>query len=100
MDDISIKSPLQSARATGPVSNSRTTAGPVTFGQMLTDSINKVNQQQVEADKSIENLVTGKQTDIHQTMIVTEKAKISFELLMKIRNKVVSAYETVMRTPV
>ncbi len=100
MDDISIKNPLQSPRATGPASNSRTTAGSVSFGQMLKDSIHKVNQQQVEADKSIENLVTGKQTDIHQTMISAEKARISFELLMQIRNKVVSAYETIMRTPV
>ena len=70
------------------------------FGSMLTDSLKQVNRLQVEADSSINDLATGKQTDIHQTMIAMEKASISFELLMQIRNKVISAYDRIMRMPI
>jgi flagellar hook-basal body complex protein FliE len=67
---------------------------------MLTDSIQQVNRFQVEADSSINDLSTGKQPDIHRTMIAMEKASISFELLMQIRNKVISAYDKIMRMPI
>ena len=66
---------------------------------MLTDSLKQVNRLQVEADSSINDLTTGKQPDIHRTMIAMEKASISFEMLMQIRNKVISAYDKIMRMP-
>jgi flagellar hook-basal body complex protein FliE len=69
------------------------------FGKMLTDSLKQVNRLQVEADSSINDLATGKQLDIHRTMIAMEKASISFEMLMQIRNKVISAYDKIMRMP-
>ena len=72
----------------------------VSFGQMLEQSLKRVNQLQQEADASINDLATGKQTDIHQTMIAVSKAEVSFELLMQIRNKVISAYDQIMRTQV
>jgi flagellar basal-body rod protein FlgB len=52
------------------------------------------------ADTRITDLATGKQTDIHQTMIAVEKADVSFQLLMQIRNKLVAAYDKIMRMPV
>jgi flagellar hook-basal body complex protein FliE len=67
---------------------------------VLQQSIEQVNRLQVEADASINGLATGQQTDIHQTMIAVEKASVSFELLMQIRNKVISAYDNLMRTQV
>ena len=100
MNDITIQNPVQPpvgtaiSRKPGPPSN------PVSFGNMLTDSIKQVNRLQVEADSNINDLVTGKQPDIHRTMIAMEKASISFELLMQIRNKVISAYDSIMRMPI
>ncbi|MGD8662316.1 MAG: flagellar hook-basal body complex protein FliE, partial [Desulfobacterales bacterium] len=61
-------------------------SNPGSFGKMLTDSIDQVNRLQVTADSSINDLAMGKQTDIHRTMVAMEKASISFELLMQIRN--------------
>jgi flagellar hook-basal body complex protein FliE len=75
-----------------PVSQSKT------FAEILQRAVNSVNQLQIQADQSINDLASGKQTDIHQTMIAMEKAEISFELLMQIRNKIIAAYETIMRT--
>jgi flagellar hook-basal body complex protein FliE len=62
--------------------------------------MNQVNKLQVLADEKIEELAAGKQTDIHQTMIAVEKAGVSFELLMQIRNKLISAYDQIMRMQV
>lgn len=70
------------------------------FGQVLKQSISEVNQLQNEADQAIDDLATGQQTDIHSTMIAMEKADVAFRLLMQIRNKVISAYETIMRMQV
>ncbi|MGD2097727.1 MAG: flagellar hook-basal body complex protein FliE [Desulfobacterales bacterium] len=70
------------------------------FGDMLARSLNEVNQLHAAADDAVENLATGKQKDIHQTMIALEKADVAFQLLMQVRNKIIAAYETIMRTQV
>lgn len=56
-----------------------------------------MNDAQLQADQAITDLTTGKQQDLHQTMIAIEKASLSFELMMQVRNKIVSAYEEISR---
>jgi len=70
------------------------------FGKILTDSIAEVNKLQKKADNASLNLVTGKETDIHSTMIAIEKADVSFRLMMQVRNKIVAAYEEIKRMQV
>lgn len=67
------------------------------FGHMLAQSLNEVNRLHMAADEAVENLAAGKQKNIHETMIAMEKANVAFELLMQVRNKIISAYETIMR---
>ena len=67
------------------------------FADFLWRSIEKVDSLQQKADGAIQELATGRQKDLHQTMIAIEKAEISFKLLMKVRNKIISAYEEIMR---
>ena len=67
-----------------------------TFEKLLQD----VNQQQLNAEaKQIELMVTDNK-DIHGTMLALEKADLSLRLMLQIRNKLVSAYEEVMRMQV
>ena len=75
-------------------------AGKIEFGEVLGQSVEKVNNLQNQADAAVNDLTTGKNTDIHQTMIAVEKAGVAFELMMQLRNKVITAYETIMRMPV
>jgi flagellar hook-basal body complex protein FliE len=70
------------------------------FGNALQQSLDRVNRLQLDADQAISDLAAGRQSDIHGTMIAAEKASISFELLMQIRNKVIDAYDKIMRTQV
>ncbi|MCG3115849.1 MAG: flagellar hook-basal body complex protein FliE [Candidatus Manganitrophus sp. SA1] len=67
------------------------------FVDTLKESIRQVNDAQLQADQAITDLTTGKQQDLHQTMIAIEKASLSFELMMQVRNKIVSAYEEISR---
>ena len=100
MNDFSIKNSSDSLTgaplATKPIQHSASDS----FGRMLMGSLNRVNNMQLEAEAKIENLANSKQTDIHQTMIAVEKASVSFELVMQIRNKLISAYDKIMRMPV
>ena len=100
MQDISINSQIQSQAGLKTIGDGAAHPPKTSFGELLLQSINQVSRLQHEADASIEQLATGRQTDIHQTMIAVEKAEVSFELLMQIRNKVIAAYENIMRTQV
>ena len=70
------------------------------FGQTLTQAISDVNNLQSEAGKSVDSMVTGEGTDLHDVMIAVEKARTSFDLLMEIRNKTIDMYQEIMRIQV
>lgn len=67
------------------------------FSEIIKSSIADVDKLQKESDNAVRNLATGEETDIHKTMITMEKAEISFQLMMAVRNKIITAYETIMR---
>jgi flagellar hook-basal body complex protein FliE len=67
------------------------------FSQFLKDAINKVNTEQVKADVLTEKLAKGENVDLHQVMIASQKASISLQLALEVRNKVIEAYQEVMR---
>ncbi len=73
--------------------------GP-SFADTLADSLDQVNDLQKEADAAIEDFATGKTRNIHETMIAVNKADLAFRLTMQVRNKIVEAYQEVMRTQV
>lgn len=75
------------------------TTGPEgsNFTELLSESINKVNDRMLGADKKAQELVTGQSTDLQGTLLAMQKADISFRLLMSVRTKVIRAYEEVMR---
>jgi flagellar hook-basal body complex protein FliE len=70
------------------------------FSDLIRESIQKVDQAQKESDQVLQDFVNHKSKDLHQVMISWEKADISLRLLMQIRNKVMEAYQEVMRMPV
>jgi len=71
--------------------------GDKSFGEIIKSSIEDVKKLQKDSDNAVRNLVTGKETDIHKTMIMMEKSAVSFQLMMAVRNKIITAYETIMR---
>jgi len=72
----------------------------VSFSDVLKESIQKVTELEKEADKEVEKLAKMESQDIHNTMIAMEKADMTFQMMMQIRNKIISAYEEIMRMQV
>lgn len=70
------------------------------FSDVLTQSIGEVQRLQTEADNTIKQLVAGEIKDVSDAMIAVEKADVAFQTLMGVRNKIVAAYEEVMRTQI
>ncbi|MFC4409221.1 flagellar hook-basal body complex protein FliE [Chungangia koreensis] len=70
------------------------------FGTMLKDAIQSVNDQQAVSDKLTGKLIRGEEVELHQVMIASQKASITLNATMEIRNKVIEAYQEVMRMPV
>ncbi len=81
------------------IAKKESTSG-TSFVDVLKESINKVGELEKQADKEVEKLATMENQDIHNTMIAIEKADMSFQVVMQVRNKIISAYEEVMRMQV
>lgn len=67
------------------------------FKSMLTNLIDEVDSLQKNADVSIKGLVDGDQANVHDIMIQLEEAGVAFDLMMEIRNKLVDAYQQILR---
>jgi flagellar hook-basal body complex protein FliE len=67
------------------------------FGNVISEFINSVNMEQQNADKLTTDFIEGKNVELHQVMVATEKAKTSLELLMQIRNKAIDMYKELTR---
>lgn len=70
------------------------------FAAVLKSSLAEVNAMQAKADEAITALATGEKTSLHDTMIAMEQADVSFRLMMQVRNKIVEAYQEILRMQV
>jgi len=81
----------------GPATGGPAAASGPDFRRFLVDNLNKVNEMQQEAGKAVEDLVTGQETDITRVMGAVEKADVAFQTLMAVRNKLIDAYQEILR---
>ena len=70
------------------------------FGETLREAISTVNDVQKQSDLAIQKLLTGETQDLHTTLIAVQKADLSFQMMMQVRNKIVQAYQEIMRMQV
>jgi len=104
MKDITIQSNLQALQGAVPAGKIElredTGANGPSFSETLSSSLNKVNDLQKEADAAIQDFVSGETRNITETMIAVNKADLAFRLTMQVRNKIVEAYQEVLRTQI
>lgn len=67
------------------------------FGQMVSRGLESVNTQLLGTQTDLQQLALGQAGSVHQVMIRMEEARLSFELMMQVRNRVLEAYQDVMR---
>jgi flagellar hook-basal body complex protein FliE len=70
-------------------------AGGDSFTSILSDAVHGVNSLHDAAASQVTNLLHGGGADINQVMVAVEKADVSFQLMMQVRNKIVSAYQDI-----
>ncbi len=71
--------------------------GGESFGQVLRDAITTTNDLQKQSNLEIQKLMAGETQDLHETMIAVQKADLSFQMMMQVRNKLLQAYQEIMR---
>ncbi|HTW44926.1 MAG TPA: flagellar hook-basal body complex protein FliE [Acidobacteriaceae bacterium] len=72
-------------------------AGQTPFAGMFKSAIQGVQNLENQAANDVQGLITGQGVDIHQAMIATQKADMSFELALAVRSKAVAAYQQLMQ---
>ena len=95
-----IKSAELVYRPVAPLPKSAGEVGKGDFSAHLKDALGEVNELQSKAGEAIQQMVGEGKGDLQETMIALEKADVSFRLMMQIRNKVLDAYQEIMRMQV
>jgi flagellar hook-basal body complex protein FliE len=70
------------------------------FADTLKEAIGSVNELQTQSNKAAQDLATGRTDNIQEVMIAAEKADISLKLMVQVRNKIIDAYQEVMKMQV
>ena len=65
------------------------------FGDMLKSAVHSVDEVNDNATAQVGNLLQGGNSDVNSVMIAVEKADVSFQLMMQVRNKIVNAYQDI-----
>ena len=107
MDTNGIEQMLSALRTTAaqaagkPAADNTPAAGGADFAQILQSSIDKVNQTQQGANQMAEKLAAGDTSqNLHEVMIALQTASVSFQEMVQVRNKLVTAYKDVMNIQV
>jgi len=96
MADLKIQNSV-AVPAAGGLKSPRAVHDPLTdFKKVMNGSLREVNNLLSQADQTTQEMVLGKQ-DIHQAMVALEQANLSMRLMIQVRNKMISAYEEIMR---
>jgi flagellar hook-basal body complex protein FliE len=70
------------------------------FADTLKSAIDNVNQLQKSSDKAAQDLATGRTDNVADVMIATEKADIALRVMVQVRNKIIDAYQEIMKMQV
>ncbi len=97
MTNVNISGSLNPVSITPEKPDSEKQAGGSSFGSVLKDAISDISKLQNDADKTIAKVQLEDAGSIHEAMIALEKAGISFQVMMQVRNKILDAYQEVMR---
>ena len=82
--------------------STRTDAAPQSksFGDFLSEQVKQANDLNVQAEDQMKQMLSGDGGNPHGAYIAIQKADISFRLLMTVKERLVEAYQTVLRTSV
>ncbi len=89
--------PISGAALPDPIRLAGESRGRGGFQDVLTNAIQEVEAFGQNASASVQRFLAGEGEELHSTIMATQQAELSFELFQQVRNKVVSAYQEIMR---
>lgn len=96
IDPVSALGPTAIPRDTAGIAAPGLSATPGSFSDMLLSGLSKVDHQIAEADSLVRRFALGEQIPIHQVTIALEQARISLELAMQVRSRLLEGYREIM----
>ena len=97
MSEINISGLPGQIQSNMSLNNAQNKKEDSSFDSFLSESLKEVNSAQINANNAVKDLVAGKTENIHETMIQMQKASISFQMMMEVRNKLVDAYKEIIK---
>lgn len=95
-----IRLPAQIGSLPGAASLDRAPAGASAFGSAMADAVQTVDNVQKSSRASVERFLSGEGEELHHVALQQQHAAITFDVLLQVRNKVVQAYQEIMRMPI
>lgn len=92
-----IRPAIALAHAVAPTTGLSTASGG--FADLISEAINKVEQADQAAKTATADLLIGGKGEVHEVALAAQRAELSMELFQQVRNKLVQAYQEVMRMP-
>ncbi|HEX3738622.1 MAG TPA: flagellar hook-basal body complex protein FliE [Terracidiphilus sp.] len=94
-----MSNPISGIATAATLNTSGAAQGPKEWGFMetLRGAMDQVGEMQGAADEKVSAVLEGNGMDVHSAMIAVEKADLSFQLMMQVRNKIVAAYQEISR---
>ena len=90
-------SPIQPVRLAEPAQPAAAAAKPGEFRGLMEGAIGKVEQYRQDAAQAVENFLSGEGGELHTTALAAERAELALDLFLQTRNKVIQAYQEIMR---
>lgn len=90
-------SEISSASTTGLATATGTTVGTTSFSQLVTNGVTEVNRQLLTSQQDLQSLAMGDVQNLHQVMMRLEESKLSFQLMLQVRNRLLESYQDLMK---
>ena len=98
INSVSLWAPTQAVNPTSKLTTPVTSyEAQQSFAVTLKDAISSVNEKQIQSDALTNKLINGGDVDLHEVMIAAQKASVTLNATIEIRNKAVEAYQEMMR---
>ncbi|MDQ0045430.1 flagellar hook-basal body complex protein FliE [Variovorax boronicumulans] len=76
------------------------TSATGSFARMVSDGISQINNKLVDGEIGLQKLAVGDAQNLHQLMINLEESRLSFQLMMQVRGRLLEAYQDIMKMPI
>lgn len=81
----------------GSAAGAATTDGAAAFADLFADAVKRVENYRAQADQAVERFLRGEEEEIHKAAMAVQQADLSFDLFLQTKNKVMQAYQEIMR---